>query len=80
MEDKIYEMLYEIRPENNFRNSCNFIQDVLLDSLNILDLVSMIEDEYQINISPKDIVPENFFCIESIKNMIEKSSYTAKKK
>ena len=68
--DKIYDILFEIRPENDFRHSKDFIAEALLDSLDIIELVSMLEEEYGIQISPDDIVPENFTNVEEIEKLI----------
>lgn len=69
---KVYEMLYELRPENDFMNSNNFIAEALLDSLDILELVSLIEEEYNVQIEPKDIIPENFSNADDIITLINR--------
>ncbi|MEG1457925.1 MAG: acyl carrier protein [Acetivibrio sp.] len=70
--DKILEILKEIRPECEFDKSQNFIEDYLLDSFDIVQLVSELEEEYEITIEPSQILPENFISLERIKNLIEK--------
>lgn len=72
--EKIYELLYEIRPENDFKESLNYIEDHLLDSLDIISLIALINEKYNIEVNPDDIVPENFIDAESISNMIKKYS------
>ena len=39
-------MLDEIRPEFDYKESNNFIEDGLLDSFDIISLVNMIEEKY----------------------------------
>ena len=73
MNQKILEMLEELRPEFDFNNSENFILDGLLDSFDIIMLTSMIEEQYDINIDGLDIVPENFVSIQSIELLIKKT-------
>lgn len=66
------EILYEIRPEVDFLNSNDFIEKRLLDSLDIVVLVSDIEEAFAISIDVNDIVPENFDSLETITKLIER--------
>lgn len=70
--DKVLKILEEIRPEFDFRNSNNFIQNGCLDSLDIISLVSILDESFRISINGTDIVPENFEDIESINKLILK--------
>lgn len=71
--ETIFLMLSEIRPEFQFEESGNFIEDGMLDSFDIISLVSMLEEKYDIKIDGLDIVPENFFTVEKIMELIKKS-------
>ena len=71
--NEIITMLTEIRPENDFSNSSNYIEDDLLDSFDVVTLVDMIEKKYNIKIDALDILPENFVNTESIIHLIKKS-------
>lgn len=71
--EKICEILANIRPEFDFKNSENFIEEGLLDSFDMVTLVSDLESEFDIIIDGLDIVPENFATVESIKATIEKN-------
>jgi len=70
--EKLLEILYEIRPEVDFVNSSDFIEKRLLDSLDIVVLVSDIEEAFAISIDVNDIVPENFDSLETITKLIER--------
>ncbi|WP_066258425.1 phosphopantetheine-binding protein [Neobacillus drentensis] len=74
--EKVLRMLEEIRPEFDFRNSSNFIQNGFLDSLDIITLVSMLDEYFHISINGTDIIPENFEDIESINKLILKGGGT----
>jgi len=69
---KLIEILYEIRPEVDFENNSDFIEKRLLDSMDIVMLVSDVEEEYGIRIDVNDIIPENFNSLEAILNLIER--------
>jgi acyl carrier protein len=69
----IMEMLEELRPEFDFTESDNFIEDGLLDSFDIISLSNMLEEKYGITIDGLDIVPENYSSVEAIAALVEKS-------
>lgn len=71
--DKIYCMLAEIKPEHDFKLSDNFIEDGLLDSFDLISLISMIEEEYHISIDALEIIPENFYSVEAIVGLVKRS-------
>lgn len=71
--ETILAMLSEIRPEFRFEESENFVEDGMLDSFDIITLVSMLEEKYDIRIDGLDIVPENFFTVKSIIELVRKS-------
>lgn len=73
MKEKIIAILNEIRPEFDFSEPVDFIEEGMLDSFDIVSLVDAIENELGISISGMDIVPENFNSIISILNLIEKN-------
>lgn len=73
MKKKIIEILNEIRPEFDFNQDLNFIEEGMLDSFDIVSLVTTLDDNYGISIDGMDIIPENFATIESIKNLLIKN-------
>ena len=73
MNEQIMSMLYELRPEFDFADSEDFVMDGLLDSFDIISLVSMLEEKYECKVDGLDIVPENFSSVDSIITMVKKS-------
>ena len=73
MNEEIYNMLNELRPEFDFTDSNDFITDGLLDSFDIISLTSMLEEKYNIIIDGLDIVPENFASVNAIELLVNKS-------
>jgi acyl carrier protein len=47
------------------------LDEGIIDSLGVLDLINFIEEEFKISISDEDLVPENFQSIQSIVIFIE---------
>lgn len=70
---EIYDILKSVRSEFDFEESENFVEDGFLDSFDIINIISIIEEQYNIEIDGLDVVPENFYCAESIAKLIEKS-------
>lgn len=65
-------ILNDLRPEFDFDESENFIKDGYLDSFDIVSLIAMIEDKFNISIDGLDIVPENFTNYEAIYTLVRK--------
>ena len=63
MENKIKEILYQIRPDIDFNSDKSFISAGYLDSYDVVTLVDLLEDTFDIVIEGVDIVPENFESI-----------------
>jgi acyl carrier protein len=70
--EKLYEILENIRPEINFKEASNFIENDILDSLDIIKLVVALEEEFSISIDAEEVVPENFESIQFITKLILK--------
>lgn len=64
--ETIYKILHELRPEFDFTTSKDFIADGLLDSFDVVALVTELETNFNCLIDALDILPENFTSIEQI--------------
>ena len=73
MEEKVLSILKEIRPEFDFKESDNFVEDGYLDSFDIVTLVSELETAFDVVIDGLDVLPENFETVQDICNMVNKS-------
>lgn len=73
---KTIEILKGIRPECEFATSQSFLADGLLDSFDMVMLVSEFEKEYSISIDGTDIVPENFHNLAAIHALLGKYGIT----
>lgn len=73
--NEIINILENIRPEVNYLESDNFISDGLLDSFDLLILVSELDTHFSISIQGTDIIPENFKNIEVINELL--TNYTS---
>ena len=69
----IAEILKEIRPEFDFTASLDFISDGMLDSFDIVTLVSSLDKNFGVSIPGTEILPENFTNIQTIEVLLRKS-------
>ena len=74
--DRIYEILMGLRSEFDFRSSKDFIADGMLDSFDVISLVTELEENFEVLIDALDILPENFCSVEAIANVVRKNGGT----
>jgi acyl carrier protein len=73
MKQKVINILQEIRPEFDFTKELNFIEGGILDSFDIVSLVTSLDEQFHISIDGMDILPENFASVSSIVNLLIKN-------
>ena len=71
--DNIIKILKDIRPDSDFIDSQDFVSDGLLDSFDLISLVTELESNYGILIDALDILPENFCNVEAIARVVVKN-------
>jgi len=71
-EQAIADILNEIRPEFDFAAARNFVTAGMLDSFDMMTLVSELDAQYHIRIPGMEIVPENFENLASILALVER--------
>jgi len=69
----IPDILKEIRPEFDFTASSDFFSDGMLDSFDLMTLVSTLDKTFGISIQGTDILPENFQNIAAIESLLRRS-------
>ncbi len=74
MKDKIIKILTDLRPEFDFtQEDVDFIEEGMLDSFDLIALVSELDSTFGISIDGVDILPENFCSVEAIARLLVKS-------
>ena len=69
--ERLIELLEEIKEDIDYENETALIDDELLDSFDILQLISAIDDEFDVAIPAAMIIPQNFNSVEALWNMIQ---------
>ena len=72
--DELLEILNEVKPGVDFENDTDMIGHGVLDSITMVTLVMELNDAFDIEITPVDIVPENFKTVQTIYDMIQRLS------
>lgn len=70
--ERLIELLEEIKEDVDFENETALIDDGILDSFDILQIISSLNDEYDISIPASEIVPENFNSAKALWAMVQK--------
>ena len=70
--EELLEILNDINPDVDYSKVKNLIDGKVYDSFSIITLVSNISEEFDIEIGPEYLVPENFNSAEAMWKMIQK--------
>ena len=72
MEEKIWQLLREINEDIPQNYEIGLIAGGYIDSFAIVNLVASLEEEFNIELEAEDIIPENFYNIQSIAVMVNR--------
>ena len=72
MREQLLALLEDIRPDVEFEKEKKLIDDAILDSFDIISIVSEINDAFDISINVNDLLPENFNSVDAILALIRK--------
>lgn len=70
--EKLIEILKELHSDVDYETEDGLVDNGILDSLDIVTLVTEIDSEFDVRIPPEEIVPENFNSAKALFALIEK--------
>jgi len=70
--DEILNLLKELHDDIDFETEDHLVDDRILDSFDVVTLVSEIDDRFDIRIPAEDIIPENFNSAEALYKLLER--------
>lgn len=73
MKEQILGILTEICPGIDFENETALIDDGLVDSLDIVSIVTELMDTFNVEINVEDLQPENFNTVDAIVELIRRA-------
>lgn len=69
--ERLLKILKSIRPDVDFVNEKALIEDGILDSFDVVSIISELDDAFGVQIRINELDPENFNSAESIWRMVE---------
>jgi len=69
--DQLLKILSSIRPDVDFVNQKALIDDGIIDSFDIVALVSELSTTFDIEINVEHLTPENFNSVDAMMRLIE---------
>lgn len=70
--DELIAILKDIHPDVDYETAMNLIDGKILDSFDIISLVSEINDKFDVVISAEYMIPENFNSAKALWDLIQK--------
>lgn len=68
--EQVLEILQGLKPDIDFENCTTLIDDELLDSFDIISIVSELNAAFDISIPAAQIIPENFNSAQALYEMV----------
>ena len=69
--EKLLEILQRVRPDVDFKNETLLIDDGILDSMDVVSIISELDDEFGVQVRINELIPDNFNSVEASWNLIQ---------
>ena len=60
--------------EPDFSDDASFLEQGIIDSTGVLELVGFLESQYQIHVADEELVPENLDSVRNLVGFIERKT------
>lgn len=70
--EELLEILKKVKPNVDFESETALIDDGILDSLDVITIISEVTDAFDVSVPAEEIVPDNFNSAEAMLALIEK--------
>ena len=70
--EELIDILKDVRDDVDFENCTTLIDDGILNSFDILQIISALNDEYDISIPASEIIPKNFNSAKALYEMVQR--------
>ena len=77
MKEKVREFIVDnflFGEDGNLKDDTSFLDEGIIDSTGILELVSYLEEEFSITVEDEDLIPENFDSINYVVSYLKKKT------
>ena len=72
--EELLEILQELHPEVDFEECDSLVDDKILDSFDIISLITEINSTFDVAVPAEEIIPENFNSAQALWEMIDRLS------
>lgn len=69
---KLMRILMDINPDVDYEKETALVDDGIFDSLEVMTIVTEIDERLHVKIDPDDVIVENFNSVEKMLALIEK--------
>ena len=70
--EELLKILEDVRDDIDFADASDLVSGKILTSFDIIQLISTLDDEYDISIPASEIIPANFDSAQAIYALVEK--------
>ena len=70
--EELLELLQDVRDDIDFEKEDKLIDDKILTSFDIIQIISVIDEEYDVAVPATEIIPANFNSAQAIYDMIQR--------
>ena len=70
--DELIEILKDLHSDVDFETCTTLIDDKILDSFDIVSIVSEADDRFDVAIPAKELIPENFNSAKALWDLIQR--------
>ncbi|OQX94398.1 acyl carrier protein [candidate division KSB1 bacterium 4572_119] len=77
MKDKIKYFIVDnflFGEDNGFNGETSFLEEGIVDSMGILELISFLEETFDIEINDDELIPQNLDSLNNITNFLRKKN------
>ncbi len=72
MKEQVLKMIREIKSDGTIGEEAHLVFESILSSLDILQLISKLENQFGVRIPVEEVLPTNFDTVDAIVNMIDR--------
>ena len=69
---KFFENNFMAEFEDNFNDDDSFLENGIIDSTGVLELILFLEENYEIKVEDDEVIPENLDSFKSLDSYIKK--------
>ncbi len=73
MRNKLLQVLGDINPDILENADKNLLEEGIIDSFDVMNIITELESLLEIVFDPKEIIADNFSCVDSIACLVERT-------